>query len=365
VLDIGKRRLNRLTHHLHTMPILVLMPHSRCNCRCVMCDIWKANESKHELTRAELAEHLESIRHLHVRQVVLSGGEALMHFNLWTLCALLKELPASITLLSTGLLLQRHAPDIIRWTDEVIVSLDGSEPVHNQIRNVPHAYARLAQGVSVLKSLAPDYRVTARSTLQRGNFFDLPNIIRAAHQIGLDGISFLAADVSSAAFNRAKPWDTPHISEVALTSEEVAQFAIIVEQTIRDFASDFASHYIAESPTKLRRLVQYFAALDGQTESAGFPPHTCNAPWVSTVVEADGTVRPCFFHQPYGNIHQASLTEILNSDQAISFRRHLDVGTNPTCVKCVCTLNLPAHASFHVRIPAQPASEGEGAKDDE
>lgn len=369
VLDIGKRRLNRLTHHLHSLPILVLMPHSRCNCRCVMCDIWKANESKHELTRADLAEHLESIRQLHVRQVVLSGGEALMHSNLWTLCALLKELPASITLLSTGLLLQRHAQDIIRWTDEVIVSLDGSEPVHNQIRNIPRAYASLAQGVRALKTLAPDYRVTARSTLQRRNFLDLPNIIRAAYEIGLDGISFLAADVSSAAFNRAKPWDTTHISEVALTNEEVAQFSAVVEQTIQAFAADFASHYIAESPAKLRRLVQYFAALNGQAESppAGFPPHACNAPWVSTVVEADGTVRPCFFHQPYGNIHQNSLAEILNSDQAISFRRHLDVGTNPTCVKCVCTLNLPARASFRVHMPAepQPASEARRAKDDE
>ena len=351
VIDVGKRRLNRLTHRLHTLPILVLMPHSRCNCRCVMCDIWKANQSKQELTRADLAEHMESIRKLHVQQVVLSGGEALMHTNLWTLCELLKELPASITLLSTGLLLKRNAPDIIRWTDEVIVSLDGSEAVHNQIRNIPNAYSRLAEGILALKTIAPNYRVTARSTLQRRNFLDLPNIIRAAHNLGLDGISFLAADVSSAAFNRAKPWDQTHISDVALTDDEVMQFAVVVEQTIQDFASDFASHYIAESPAKLRRLVQYFAALNGQAE---FPSHACNAPWVSTVVEADGTVRPCFFHQPFGNVHQNSLAEILNSEQAITFRRNLNVRTNPTCVKCVCTLNLPTRASFPIRTSDEP-----------
>ena len=48
-----------------------------------------------------------------------------MHSNLWTLCAMLKELGISITLLSTGLLLKRHADEVIRWCDEVTVSIDG------------------------------------------------------------------------------------------------------------------------------------------------------------------------------------------------------------------------------------------------
>jgi len=51
-------------------------------------------------------------------------------------------------------------------------------------------------------------------------------------------------------------------------------------------------------------------------------------------------VRPCFFHDGLGNIHQQSLTEILNSKEAINFRKSLDMATNPTCIKCVCSLNL-------------------------
>jgi hypothetical protein len=30
------------------LPLLMLYPHSRCNCRCVMCDIWRAS-GKEEL----------------------------------------------------------------------------------------------------------------------------------------------------------------------------------------------------------------------------------------------------------------------------------------------------------------------------
>ena len=77
-LDIAKRQLTLTTHRIHTLPVVVLMPHSRCNCRCVMCDIWQANRNGHELSRDDLAAHLDDFRALNVRWVVLSGGEALM-----------------------------------------------------------------------------------------------------------------------------------------------------------------------------------------------------------------------------------------------------------------------------------------------
>ncbi len=336
-LETARRQLTLLTHRIHTLPVVVLMPHSRCNCRCVMCDIWKANRNGQELSRDDLARHADAFRRLNVQWVVLSGGEALMHSNLWALCELLKALPARITLLSTGLLLERHAQDVLQWCDEVIVSLDGSREVHDVIRNVPRAYDRLAEGVSALKALDAGFRVTARCVVQRHNYFDLPNIIDAAHDLGLDQISFLAVDVSTTAFNRPTPWDGKRVADVALSPDEVADFERILEQTIEAYADDFAAGFIAESPEKLRRLHRYFAALNGDGD---FPETVCNAPWVSAVVEADGTVRPCFFHRALGNIHDQPLDGILNSEDAITFRRQLDVRTNPICRKCVCTLNI-------------------------
>ena len=41
-----------------------------------------------------------------------------------------------------------------------------------------------------------------------------------------------------------------------------------------------------------------------------------------------------------GNIRDGSLVEILNSPEAIDWRRKLDMATNETCVKCVCYLHL-------------------------
>jgi MoaA/NifB/PqqE/SkfB family radical SAM enzyme len=346
--EAARRRLSLLTHRIHSLPILVLMPHSGCNCRCVMCDIWTANRARREISRDDLARHVGAWRRLRVRWVVLSGGEPLMHANLWALCALLRDLPARITLLSTGLLLERHAADVTRWCDEVIVSLDGSRPVHDAIRRVAGAYDRLAAGVRALRRHAPGFRVTGRCVVQRRNFRDLPGVIAAARALGLDQISFLAADVSTTAFNRPVPWDEARRAEVGLGPGEPAELAAVVEECIRSHAADFAAGFVAEDPAKLRRIPRYYAALLGE---GPFPAVACNAPWVSAVVEADGTVRPCFFHRALGNLGAAPPDAILNGPAAVAFRRGLDVTRDPTCARCVCTLHLAPGAPLPPAAP--------------
>ncbi|MGA2443622.1 MAG: hypothetical protein ABSH08_21930, partial [Tepidisphaeraceae bacterium] len=43
-------------HVIRELPVLVIMPHSRCNCRCVMCDIWRIRQIR-EITAADLEPH--------------------------------------------------------------------------------------------------------------------------------------------------------------------------------------------------------------------------------------------------------------------------------------------------------------------
>jgi Fe-coproporphyrin III synthase len=320
------------------LPILILFPHSRCNCRCLMCDIWRMT-TRDELAAADVACWLDEWRGLGVRRVVLSGGEALLHSQLWELCDHLRAADIGITILSTGLLLRRHAADLVRRCDDVVVSLDGPLPVHNQIRNIPRAYEKLAEGVAAVKAADPRVLVTGRCTVQRANFRHLRETVAAAHALGLDRISFLASDVSSEAFNRPGGWDGERVAQVALEADDLPLLEAEIDLLERECAADLASGYIAEPAIKLRRrLYQYYAALLGQGD---FYPNNCNAPWVSTVIEADGTVRPCFFQPPLGNIYSAgSLDAILNSPEALDWRRGLDTQRDAICRKCVCTLSL-------------------------
>ncbi len=199
---------------LERLPILVLEPHNRCNCRCIMCDIWKVTEAR-EITAAELARHLADIEHLGVEWVVFSGGEPLMHSDLFRLSALLRGRSIRTTLLSTGLLLERNAARIVEDMTEVIVSLDGPREVHDEIRRIPGAFDCLAKGVRALHCIVPGFPVSARCTVQARNASHLRDTVRAAREVGLRSVSFLAADLSSSAFNRPVEWPAERQSALA------------------------------------------------------------------------------------------------------------------------------------------------------
>jgi MoaA/NifB/PqqE/SkfB family radical SAM enzyme len=320
------------------LPILILYPHSRCNCRCLMCDIWK-EKRKDELSAEDVQRWLPEWRVLGVQRVVLSGGEALLHSHLWDVCALLREAGIGITILSTGILLARDAAELVRWCDDVVVSLDGPREVHDHIRNLPRAYDKLAEGVAAVRNADPRVTVTGRCTVQRANHRELRATVRAARSLGLERISFLAADVSSEAFNRPGGWEPDRASGVALGPEDLPGLAAELAALEREHAQDFADGFIAESPEKLhRRLSLYFAALLG---GGDFPAVECNAPWVSSVIEADGTVRPCFFQPPLGTLRDGqTFTEILNGPAAVAWRRGLDMERDAICRRCVCSLSL-------------------------
>ena len=72
-------------------------------------------------------------------------------------CEILKERNINITLLSTGLLLKRHSENILKWVDEVIISLDGDENLHDQIRNTPNAFYKLKEGIDAIHKINLKY----------------------------------------------------------------------------------------------------------------------------------------------------------------------------------------------------------------
>jgi Fe-coproporphyrin III synthase len=324
-------------HQIRTMPVLVLSPHNQCNCRCVMCDIWRIREAK-QITPENLEQQLGSLRELGVRWVVFTGGEPQMNEQWSFLARMIRNEDIRVTLLTAGLLLKSQADAVAANVDDVIVSLDGPPTLHNQIRRVAGAFEQITAGIEALRQLRPDIVIRARCTVQKANHQSLCAIVESAKEIGLNSVSFLAADLTSAAFNRADGWLPERQDRVALNAAEVEALDQEIERLISQYAQDIDSGFVIESASKLRRIVQHFRAHLGDGQHVA---PRCNAPWVSAVVEASGDVRPCFFHSAYGNVHNQPLLQIVNSPEALRFRASLDVATNPICRRCVCSLHIP------------------------
>jgi MoaA/NifB/PqqE/SkfB family radical SAM enzyme len=311
---------------ISTLPVVVLNVYSRCNCRCGMCDIWKATDSR-ELPVLFIDTHLDELQQLGVKWVVLTGGEPLMHSDLFSICDAVRSRDVRVTVLTSGLLIARYAGEIAKSVDDLIVSLDGPPDIHDKIRGVADAFESIRNGVSALREIRPAMRVAARCTVQRANHARLWDTTRAAAAIGIDSISFLAVDLLSTAFNRPLVWPEVRRGNLALTVPEIG----VLEHEIERLQGE---PIVADSADHLRRIVERFRAY------AGLAPHEaprCNAPWTSAVIEADGVLRPCFFHPPVATVN-GSLLAALNSSSAQEFRSSLDISTNEICKRCVCSL---------------------------
>jgi Fe-coproporphyrin III synthase len=325
-------RLSEITNRTYRLPLVIFYPTSRCNSRCLSCDWWRSNGAS-DLTLTEIAALAPMVAGLGARVVAFSGGEPLLRPDVFDAARLFRREGMSLHLLTSGVLLDRSAAEVANEFSRVIVSLDApSEPLYESIRGV-RALAIVEEGVARLRRIAPSLPVTARATLHKLNFRELSRLIRHAKAMALDGISFLTADLSSTAFGRHSP---PPASALALDAAEIDEFEAVVERTLVEHRADFESGFVAESADRLRRLPQYYAALAGL---APFPPVSCNAPWMSVVVEADGAVRPCFFHRPVGNIRVTPLDAIVHRDLPV-FRRALDFANDPICTRCVCSMRL-------------------------
>lgn len=313
---------------MNVLPILLIEAHTRCNCRCEMCDIWKTTDAR-EFTREQLDAQLVSIDELGTRWVVFTGGEPLLNTNFFDLCPPLRDRGIQVSILSTGLLFERYAAQIAEHLSSAIVSLDGPPGIHDAVRHTPGGFARIADGVAAIRSHCATFPITARSVVQKRNHHALTDTAHAARAIGIHSISFLAADLTSAAFSRSEPWPILRQNEIALAHNELAT----LEGQLAELA---ANPFVTDSREHLARIALHFRAHLGLTPAQS--PH-CNAPWVSTFLRADGTAQPCFFHQPFAAEPHAPLVEILNSPSARHLRETLDVATNPTCQRCVCSLH--------------------------
>jgi len=356
-----KHLLNLVSDRLHTLPLLVLYLTDGCNSRCVTCDIWR---NPRRNMKMELVDEIASAcRDLQVRWVLLSGGEAMQHSQWPEIARRFRSQGIYVMLLTNGLLVRKQADDVLASVDELIVSLDGgTAATYEAIRGVD-GFDLVLDGIRAVRERG--LPVATRTTVQRANFREIPQIVEAAKAADVNRISFLTVDVSSvyafgprftadsalavATMGPGAPSEHGPLA-TALTPDDLDDLSRVLDDVEKRFADDFSSGLISEAPAKLRRMVDYFAAVNGKGE---FPRVRCNSPHISTVIEVDGTLRPCYFLPAYGKLspngqngdqqhssssNPLSLRDAINLKEALALRHAYRSGQRPECERCVCPL---------------------------
>jgi radical SAM protein with 4Fe4S-binding SPASM domain len=319
----------KLDHQVRHLPVLVVNVNATCDSRCAGCDYWRSRNGPRLGTEA-LDRVLPDLGRWGTRQVLVSGGEPLVHPDLPRLCERLRKAGLFVLLHTNGLRLQERAPEVCPWVDHLYVSLDGATPdTYRRLRGVDGFDAVLG-GIRQVREDFPALPVSSRTVLMRGNLLELEALVELGLQQDLRSLSFLGVDLHSEAFGRDA--GGPRSPDGLLPSEEeLGAFGAAIGRLPAS-----AGPRIEGAFESLWRIHARLHAL-----ARGRMPHAprCNAPWYSAVLEPNGEVRPCFFHRPYGRRsgeREGSLESIINGPEALAFRSGLDVRRDPTCRQCAC-----------------------------
>jgi Fe-coproporphyrin III synthase len=300
---------------------------------------------------ADVTRLLPSFAALRTQLAVISGGEPLLNPEWAQIGQLLRGNGIKVWLLTSGLALAKHAGRATQIFDAITVSLDGTNPeTYAAIRGL-NAFHTVCDGIraAAAHGLPPSMRVT----VQRANYRQIPAFVDLARELGVRQVSFLAVDVANPhAFGRTDDF----VSDLALRPEDLPVFEQILRSVESDYAEEFRSGFIAESPQKLRRIHQYFTAIRGLGR---YPPVRCNAPEFSAVIGATGRVQPCFFISGpadarlsgLGARPGSDLAGVLDSSGMRELRTKIRDGQRPECKTCVCSLwrdpaNIESAAEF-------------------
>jgi MoaA/NifB/PqqE/SkfB family radical SAM enzyme len=169
--------------------------------------------------------------------------------------------------------------------------------------------------------------------VQKANYRELPAFVELAKELGARQVSFLAVDVANPhAFARTSAAS----NELALGRDDLPHLQDCLAAMESAYAADFRSGFIAESPRKLDKILQYFTAIQGLGH---FPAVRCNAPEFSAVVTATGLVQPCFFISGPANLSLNDGLARAIDDKAMSqLRAAIAGGGHPECKTCVCSM---------------------------
>lgn len=326
---------------------VLFFPTYRCNLHCSFClsfnEYWQVEPSLtlplamrpmhslhparpiHEMSTADIVERvIPQFKEAGVQVVALSGGEVLIRRDAEIIFRELGKAGLRWCLDSNLMLCTETVADTIisSFCDSVLVSLDGSREVHNKLRRNPKAFDKTTEGLHRLISTRNNAKesktsVTLNFVMQPGNEGSPPEIVRLAHEYGVDEVQFQL------------------LSERRYENEFSSAIAAESLQTALNMASDFgipASLYPLSEPS-VTNFDSWFSMPLRNLQPDEFYT-SCTYIHKNLRIDPEGNVIPCLEYK-LGNLLEENLLDIWNGPAYKTFREHLALnGPFGACLRC-------------------------------
>jgi MoaA/NifB/PqqE/SkfB family radical SAM enzyme len=272
----------------------------RCNLDCFFCynDLNKAGEP---LTTERYLDLLGELREMGVFNLILSGGEPLVHPDFWRLGNRARELGFVVRVKSNGHLLgadraQRLKEEVDPFLVEV--SLHGATAeIHDRQTRVAGSFDRLMENLPAM--VAAGLRVKINSTLTAYNEHQVEAMMELARRLELP--LQIDPDVTPRDDGSTEPL------QVAASREGRLRLFRLQEQARREQGGD---------------ALEVGRATEAEAPAVG--GKHCGAGSSTVAVDPYGDVFPCVqWRRPVGNLHRQSMQEIWAGAPALQEVRRL------------------------------------------
>ncbi|WBK01120.1 radical SAM protein [Methylocystis parvus] len=162
------------TIHLH--------PTRLCNLTCRHCYSHSSPHRRSHLDLATLLRALAALRGEGYEQLSVSGGEPLLYPRLDALVSAAQDQGYRLSLITNGSTITPANVPLLASLDFVAVSVDGREPLHNQIRGQKDAFARTMRGLRRLREAGARFAIIFAATRQ--SLVDIVPVAEIAMQHG-------------------------------------------------------------------------------------------------------------------------------------------------------------------------------------
>jgi len=323
-----------------------------CNLRCRMCGQWGdqgvTKKEGGDILRESLAPEavfrvLNEL--LAVRpNITLFGGEPLLHPNILPIMTAVKKKGMHGLVITNGTLLDRFAHEIVAmgW-DELNISVDGDQALHEEIRGLPGVFGQIMYGIGKVNDAKRRLGcrkplINLQCTISKYNYEHLEVLLDVARQaqaasLTFHNLIFLGPKVLEEHRRvdeilgcSSRDWEG-FVFEPGIDPKKLFEKMRFVLSRPAGFSVDFYPNFTEKGMAEYYLRPDYLPSEYAQR---------CVSPWICAYVFPDGGVRPCLNCSfAFGNINDTGFMEIWNSAQAVRYRQVLQKeGIFPACRRC-------------------------------
>jgi len=198
--------------------------------------------------------------------------------------------------------------------DNIHVSLDSPDELHDRLRNVPGMFERVDRALQNLRELRSerDFYLGINAVAYGINLDRLPALVEYAAARGLDGVGIQV-------YHPEQTRDEEMRQQLEIPPERIPELRSMIETLLKEHKA-----LLRSSPQFLRRLADY--AID-----PAMPGEPCSAGREQVFVFPFGGVSPCCFLPRAGNLKEQDFAEVVFSKEFDDLRARARRKDCPGC----------------------------------